>query len=84
MIRTAVIGIGNMGSKYASLLQSGSIEYLELSAVTRIKESYSNLLRPSTESGIPVFENAEELFKAVESKDLKLDAVINSHTSLLP
>ena len=36
MIRTAVIGIGNMGSRYASLLQSGSIDDLELSAVTRI------------------------------------------------
>lgn len=76
MIRTAVIGIGNMGSKYASFLQSGSIYDLELSAVTRIKESYSNLLKPSIESGLPVFENAEELFKAVISKDLKLDAVI--------
>ena len=76
MIRTAVIGMGNMGSRYASMLQSGSVSDLELSAVTRIKETYRDLLTPSIEGEIPVFESAEELFMAVECNALELDAVI--------
>lgn len=76
MIRTAVIGMGNMGSRYASILHSGSISGLELTAVTRIKETYRNRLNASIEKDIPVYESAEKLFTAVEMKELDLDAVI--------
>ncbi len=41
MIRTAVIGVGNMGSKYASFLQEDSVEGMHLSALTRIGSQYS-------------------------------------------
>ena len=35
MIKTAVIGVGNMGSKYASIIQDGMIRGMELSAIKR-------------------------------------------------
>ena len=47
MIKTAVLGVGNMGSKYACLLQDGAIEGMELSAITRIKEPYKSKLKPA-------------------------------------
>ncbi len=78
MIRTAVIGVGNMGSRYASVLLNGSVNSIELSAMTRIKETCRKQLKAALDKGIPVYENAEELFDAVEKKKLELDAVIIS------
>lgn len=75
-LRTAVIGVGNMGSKYASLIQDKKITGMELSALTRVRGSYRELLMPSITAGVPVFETADELFEAVEKGSLQLDAVI--------
>lgn len=81
MIRTAVIGIGNMGSKYASMILDGKIQGLSLAAITRIRSSssqpaYSKLRALSLDGKLPVFESADTLFEAVENGELKLDAVI--------
>ncbi len=76
MIKTAVIGVGNMGSKYAALLQEKKIDGMELCAITRVKGAVRELLKPSIDAGLPIFESEEELFQAVESGNLKLDAVI--------
>ena len=76
MIKTAVIGVGNMGSKYASLIQNGFIQGMELSAITRVRGTYRDMLLPSIEAGIPVYETADELFEAVESQELAIDAVV--------
>lgn len=76
MIKTAVIGIGNMGSKYAAMIGEGKINGMELAAVTRIKKAYQQLLQDILKEGLPVFNSADELFKALEQGQLKLDAVI--------
>lgn len=76
MIKTAVIGIGNMGCRYAALIQAGKIQGLELGAVTRVKKQFEELLSPSLEKGLPLFASADELFAAVEEGRLKIDAVI--------
>lgn len=77
-MRVGIIGVGNMGSKYGALIQDGKVEGLELAALTRVRGGYRELLLPSIEKGIPVYESARELFEAVESGELKLDAVIIS------
>ncbi len=76
MIKTAVIGIGNMGSRYAALIQDRMIEGLELSALTRVKGQFKNLLENSIKNGIQIFDSADTLFDAVENGLLKIDAVI--------
>ncbi len=76
MIKTAVLGVGNMGNQYALLLQENKIEGMCLSAITRVKEPYRTKLLPSIEKGIPIFESTDSLFDAVESGSLDLDAVI--------
>ncbi|MBP5603071.1 MAG: Gfo/Idh/MocA family oxidoreductase [Treponema sp.] len=76
MMKTAVIGLGNMGSKYACLIQDGNISGMELAALTRIKEQYQKALEASINKGIPVFDSADDLFDAVQNNKLKLDAVI--------
>ena len=75
-MRAAVIGVGNMGSKYAKLLMDGSIRGLELAALTRVRPEYRDLLRPALDQGVPVYESADALLSAVEDRSLQLDAVI--------
>ncbi|MCH5211738.1 MAG: Gfo/Idh/MocA family oxidoreductase [Oscillospiraceae bacterium] len=76
MIRTAVIGVGNMGSKYAAMIQNGLIHGMELSAITRVRGANRERLRTSIDAGIHVYETADALFEAVESKELSIDAVV--------
>ena len=76
MIRVAVIGVGNMGSKYASILQDKLVDGAELVALTRVRDSYRDLLKASLDAGVQVYESADALFDAVEKNLLKLDAVI--------
>ena len=76
MIKTAVLGVGNMGSKYADLLYKGKIAGMELSAITRVRGVYKEKLASAIDSGLPVFDSADALFEAVENGSLKVDAVI--------
>lgn len=75
-MKTAVIGVGNMGSKYACLIQDGKIEGLELAALTRVRGTYREMLERSIAAGVPVYESADALFEAVEKGSLSLDCVI--------
>lgn len=76
MLKTAVIGVGNMGSKYAALLQDGKISGMKLAALTRVRDSYRELLAKSISEGVPIYESADLLFEAVESGELVLDCLI--------
>jgi len=76
MIRTAVIGVGNMGSRYASIIQDDPAKGMELAAITRVRGAYREKLLPSIGKGVPVYESADVLFEEVENGKLKLDAVI--------
>lgn len=76
MIKAAVIGVGNMGSKYASILQDGLVDGMELAALTRVRGTYKDLLQKSIDGGVPVYKSADDLFSAVETGSLDIDAVI--------
>lgn len=76
MKRVGVIGVGNMGSKYSTLIIDNKIKGLELAAVTRIKAEYAELAEKCKAKSIPVYENADRLFEAVENNELKLDVII--------
>lgn len=65
-----------MGSKYASLIQDGMIKGMELGAITRVRGDYKEILLPSIQSGVPVYETGDALFDAVESGTLAIDAVV--------
>ena len=62
-MKTAVIGVGNMGSKYALLLQEKEIAGMELSAITRVRGVYREMLLPSIEAGVKVYDSADLLFE---------------------
>lgn len=75
-IRVGVIGVGNMGSKYAQMLADGEIEGMELAAVTRVRTEYRERLQDALDGGLPLYASADDLFAAVEQGALFLDAVV--------
>lgn len=70
-IKVGIIGMGNMGSKYALMLKEGKIPGLELRAVTRVRPE-----RFSVYEGLMVYHSGEELLAAVKAGELVLDGVI--------
>lgn len=75
-LRIGIIGVGNMGSKYARLISEGKINGCTLAALTRIGAAYREQLIPYLDENITLYESADELFEAVEQGKLNLDAVI--------
>ena len=71
-MRTAVIGVGMMGSRYANMLLEGKINGLELCALTRVKEEF----RKKLPNDFPIYQSADALFDAIEAEKEQIDAVI--------
>ena len=75
-LKTAVIGMGNMGSQYAAFLLTGQVPGMELAAVTRVRPERLAALNLILPESLPVYPSAEALFAACDAGELKLDAVI--------
>lgn len=75
-LKTAVIGMGNMGSQYAAFLLTGQVPGMELAAVTRVRPERLAALNLILPESLPVYPSAEALFAACDAGALKLDAVI--------
>ena len=76
MIRTAIIGMGNMGSRYAGYISSGMVPGMTLSAVTRVRPELIEQLKTNAGREIPVFDTSDELLDSFACGKISLDAVI--------
>lgn len=76
MVKLAIIGMGNMGCNYATMILCGAISNVELAAITRIKPERLEQLPQIREKNIPIYQSADELFAAVREGKLALDAVL--------
>lgn len=75
-MRIAIIGAGNMGSRYAGMICDGMIKDMKLVAITRISADKKDLLAKTESEKILVFESADALFEDIEKGNIKTDAVI--------
>lgn len=75
-MRTAVIGMGNMGSKYAEMIAGGKVIGMEMTVVTRVSaERWEKL--PMVQKAAPArYDSADDVFDALDRGELALDAVI--------
>lgn len=76
LIRTGIIGMGNMGAQYARILLKDGIPGMELAAVTRVRPERLRELGLTLPDGLLVYPSSDALFQAVDDKKLDLDAVI--------
>ncbi len=68
--------MGNMGGRYAAMIEKGLIRGMTLGAITRVSAEKRPLWEEALKKGLPLYESADDLFKAVEDNKLDLDAVI--------
>lgn len=75
-MRVGIIGMGNMGSKYARIIAKGEAKGMELCAVTRVSEERWAGLKDDVKSDLKRYNSANDIFDAIDKGELKLDTVI--------
>jgi predicted dehydrogenase len=68
-IRTAIIGLGNMGTTHAKNIFEGEIEGMTLSAVCDINPARLDWAKEKFGEGIALFASSEEMFAAPDTFD---------------
>lgn len=75
-MKICIIGMGNMGAKYAAMILQGKVPGLELAAVTRIGAAGAESVRGLLPETLPVYPSAEALFAALDKGEVQTDAVL--------
>lgn len=75
-MKIAVIGMGNMGSKYARLILEGKAGGMEIAAVTRIRPERKEFLKDVFPENLKIYQSAEELYAGYDRKEFDADAVL--------
>ena len=78
ILRVALIGVGNMGKKYAQMIVSGEVANMKLTAVVIRRDElmeWGEALVNVDGEHVRIFRSADDMFKA-EDVDTLFDAVI--------
>ncbi len=75
-MKIAIIGMGNMGSKYARFILEGKVNGMELAAVTRIRPERMEYLKDVFPADLKVYPSAEELYAGYDRHEFDADAVL--------
>lgn len=75
-MKTAIIGMGNMGSRYALMIAKRQVCGMELAAGTRITGERLAMLSPYLPENFPIYRSGEDLFAAYDKGELELDTVV--------
>lgn len=72
VLRMAIIGAGNMGGKYAKMIESGSINRTKLTAICARSEASKKWVQENLSSDVKYFSNTEDLFENSDCFDAVL------------
>ena len=75
-MRVGIIGMGNMGSKYAAMIVNGQVKGMELVAATRVSQERWAPLKDKVSEEFRLYDSGDELYNAVDNGELNLDTVI--------
>lgn len=75
-MKIAIIGMGNMGSKYARLILEGRAGNMQITAVTRIRPERMEFLKDVFPEKLKIYQSAEDLYGAYDRKEFDADAVL--------
>lgn len=75
-MQVGIIGMGNMGSKYAQLIAKSEIAGMELSAITRVTDERWDKIKDYVGVDLQRFDSGNDMFDAIDEGVLKLDTVI--------
>ena len=78
ILKTALIGVGNMGRKYAEMITAGEVPHMKLTAVV-IRRDFEELSEKAVNTDgekVKIFRSAEELF-AAEAENINVNIIGN-------
>lgn len=75
-MRVGIIGMGNMGSKYALFIANGEVKGMELAAITRVSDDRWEKLEGYVSPDLVKVDSGDDMFEKIDKGTLKIDAVI--------
>lgn len=75
-MKVGIIGMGNMGAKYALMIAKGDVKGMELAAITRVTDERWDMIRQYVSPELMKFNSGDEMYAAIDDKRLSVDAVI--------
>ena len=72
IVRMAIIGIGNMGMKYATMINDGKVQRMVITAVCARSENSKKWVRENLDEGVKIFSDSDELYANGELYDAVL------------
>ncbi len=74
-MNVGIIGMGNIGTKYASIVLKNKDKF-KLTAITRIKPESMNKLKDIFDADTKIYNTDKDLYEAYDNKEFELDMVI--------
>ena len=76
MARVAIIGMGNMGSKYAVMIAQGKVPGMQLVAATRIRTERYEEIKDILPADMKLYQSGELLLDGYDAKEIDIDTVL--------
>lgn len=75
-MKVGIIGMGNMGAKYALMIAKGDVKGMELAAITRVTDERWDMIRQYVSPELMKFNSSDDMYAAIDDNSLSVDAVI--------
>lgn len=75
-MKAAIIGMGNMGSKYCKMIAQGSIDGMTVAAGTRIRPERMEVLKDVLSKDFKIYESGDKLYEAYDKGEVSFDTVL--------
>ena len=75
-MKVGIIGMGNMGAKYAMMIAKGDVKGMELAAITRVTDERWDMIRQYVSPELMKFNSGDDMYAAIDDNSLSVDAVI--------
>lgn len=76
MARVAIIGMGNMGSKYAVMIAQNKVPGMQLVAATRIRTERYEEIKDILPADMKLYQSGELLFDGYDAGEIDIDTVL--------
>lgn len=75
-MKVAIIGMGNMGSKYAVMIAGNEVPGMELVAATRVHQERYAEIKDILPDDLKLYQSGELLFEAYDRGEISIDGVV--------
>ena len=70
-MKVGIIGMGNMGAKYALMIAKGDVKGMELAAITRVTDERWDMIRQYVSPELMKFNSGDDMYAAIDENLLR-------------